>query len=80
MVSVHKMTAAEDELRGFDGHDRFVAWLADEIVRARTFERPLALMMVRSPTGKEVHVSRWAHRFNVEKIVWVYRVMRVLGM
>ena len=24
-------------------------------------------------------VSRWAHRFNVEKIIWAYRVMRVLG-
>ena len=25
-------------------------------------------------------VSRWVHRFNVEKIVWAYRLMRVLGM
>ena len=25
-------------------------------------------------------ISRWAHRFNVEKIVWAYRVMRVLGV
>jgi glycosyltransferase involved in cell wall biosynthesis len=24
--------------------------------------------------------SRWVHRFNVEKIVWAYRVMRVVGM
>jgi glycosyltransferase involved in cell wall biosynthesis len=24
--------------------------------------------------------SRWVHRFNVEKIVWAYRVMRVLGV
>jgi glycosyltransferase involved in cell wall biosynthesis len=25
-------------------------------------------------------LSRFAHRFNVEKIVWAYRVMRLLGM
>ena len=24
--------------------------------------------------------SRWVHRFNVEKIVWAYRVMRALGV
>ncbi len=24
-------------------------------------------------------LSRWVHRFNVEKIVWAYRVMRVIG-
>jgi DNA-binding NtrC family response regulator len=48
MVTVHVMSSNDEELRGFDGHDRFVAALADEIVRARTFQRPLALMMVRS--------------------------------
>jgi glycosyltransferase involved in cell wall biosynthesis len=25
-------------------------------------------------------VSRWVHRFNVEKIVWAYRVMRAAGL
>jgi hypothetical protein len=25
-------------------------------------------------------VSKIVHRFNVEKIVWAYRVMRVLGL
>ena len=25
-------------------------------------------------------LSRWVHRFNVEKIVWAYRVMRALGV
>jgi glycosyltransferase involved in cell wall biosynthesis len=24
--------------------------------------------------------SRWVHRFNVEKIVWAYRVMRLIGL
>jgi two-component system, NtrC family, response regulator AtoC len=48
MVSVHIISSMDAELRGFDGHDRFVAALADEITRARTFERPLALLMVRA--------------------------------
>ena len=48
MVSVHVISSIDEELRGFDGHDRFVAALADEITRARTFQRPLALLMVRS--------------------------------
>jgi two-component system response regulator AtoC len=60
MVSVHVMSSIDDELRGFDGHDRFVAALADELTRARTFQRPLALVMVRG--GKDAHVSRWASR------------------
>ena len=25
-------------------------------------------------------LTRWAHRLNVEKIVWAYRVMRVIGV
>jgi len=60
MVSVHVMSSIDDELRGFDGHDRFVAALADELTRARTFQRPLALVMVKGT--KDGHVSRWASR------------------
>jgi two-component system, NtrC family, response regulator AtoC len=61
-VSVHIMSSVDEELRGFDGHDRFVSALADEITRARQFQRPLALMMVSSGNAKEGHVSRWASR------------------
>ncbi|MEO8705725.1 MAG: sigma 54-interacting transcriptional regulator, partial [Kofleriaceae bacterium] len=64
MVSVHVMSSIDEELRGFDGHDRFVAALADEIMRARTFARPLGLLMVRS-TVKDGHVSRWASRLRM---------------
>jgi len=62
MVSVHVMSSIDDELRGFDGHDRFVAALADELTRARTFQRPLALLMVKSTA----HVSRWASRLRAQ--------------
>jgi DNA-binding NtrC family response regulator len=58
IVSVHAATAVDEDLRDFDGHDRFVAALADELVRARTFQRPLALVLVRGAA----HVSRWADR------------------
>jgi DNA-binding NtrC family response regulator len=61
MVSVHVMASGDEQLRGFDGHDRFVAALGDELVRARTFQRPLTLMLVKSD-DKDRHVARWASR------------------
>ena len=64
MVSIHILSSIDEELRGFDGHDRFVAALSDDLTRARTFARPLALMMVRS-TVKDGHVSRWASRLRL---------------
>ena len=65
MVTVHVISSVDDELRGFDGHDRFIAALGDEIVRARTFQRPLALLMVRGAGAKDGHVSRWASRLRI---------------
>jgi len=62
MVSLHVISSVDEELRGFDGHDRFVAALADEVTRARTFQRPLALVLVRAPNAKDGHVSKWAPR------------------
>ena len=61
-VSIHILSSMDEQLRGFDGHDRFVSLLEDEITRARQFQRPLALMMITGPQGKEGHVSRWASR------------------
>jgi DNA-binding NtrC family response regulator len=65
MVTVHVISSVDAELRGFDGHDRFVAALGDEIVRARTFQRPLALVMVRAAGARDGHVSRWASRLRM---------------
>jgi len=59
VVSVHVVSAVDEELRGFDGLDRFVAALAEEITRARTFRRSLGLLLVRA---RDTHVSRWAGR------------------
>ncbi len=65
LVSVHIVSSVDEDLRGFDGHDRFVAALGDEITRARTFGRPLSLMLVRSPSATNGHVNRWANRLRV---------------
>ncbi len=65
LVSVHIVSSVDEDLRGFDGHDRFVAALGDEITRARTFGRPLALMLVRSTSATNGHVNRWANRLRV---------------
>ncbi|MBA3453267.1 MAG: sigma 54-interacting transcriptional regulator, partial [Deltaproteobacteria bacterium] len=62
IVSVHLVSSTDEELCGFDGHDRFVAAFADEILRARTFQRSLALVLVRGATGTEGHISRWSSR------------------
>ena len=64
MVKIHIISSIDQELRGFDGHDRFVAMLADEIVRARTFQRTLALMLVKAASPKH-HVSMWAGRLRM---------------
>ena len=47
---------------GLEGHERFVHRLEEEILRARTFERPLSLVLVRAATRKGAHLSRWAPR------------------
>jgi len=60
-VALHVLSSVDEELRGFDSHDRLLAALDDELTRARTFQRPLALMMVRT-SSKDGHVSRWAGR------------------
>ncbi|HEX4516782.1 MAG TPA: sigma 54-interacting transcriptional regulator [Polyangiaceae bacterium] len=43
--------------RGVDGHDRFMSALEDEVKRAHTFARPVAVVML---SGE--HVSKWTAR------------------
>lgn len=59
VVSMHIMASTDENLRGFDGHDRFMAALSTELTRARTFQRSAALMMI---AANDAHVSRWANR------------------
>ncbi len=62
IVALHAVAPSDEELRGFDGHDRFVAAFTEELTRARTFQRPLTLMMVRAANSRDGHVSKWATR------------------
>ncbi len=58
-VAIHILSSSDSDLRGFEGHDRLLAALEDELTRARTFKRSFSLAMV---SAKDSHVSRWAHR------------------
>ncbi len=44
--ALHAMTPLEGQLQGLDSHDRFRAMLEEEVIRAQTFGRSLALVMV----------------------------------
>ena len=62
-VSLHLASASAPLLEGIESYERLFAHLSDEIVRARTFRRPLALLMVRAiGHGDDAHVSRWVPR------------------
>ncbi len=64
IVSIHAASALDEELRDFDGHDRFLVALGEELIRARTFQRSLAVVLVRAAAAASDanHVSRWADR------------------
>ncbi|HJL16898.1 MAG TPA: sigma 54-interacting transcriptional regulator [Sandaracinaceae bacterium LLY-WYZ-13_1] len=61
-ISVNLAAANAPLLEGLESYERFHAHLADEIVRARTFHRPLALVMVRAIGPDDAHASRWVPR------------------
>lgn len=57
------VAGSEGVLRGLSSHARLLSRLDDEVLRARAFGRPLAVMMVRAVNRGEptsTHVSRWA--------------------
>ena len=65
-VAFHVLGSAlepdEPGLQGMDSHDGFMARLEQELVRARTFSRPITLLMVGAAKRKNGHVSRWGPR------------------
>ena len=64
-ASLHVAQPRGPTLEGIEGHDRFVERLDDELVRARRFGRPLAVVMMRA-LAREGHVSRWLPRVRRE--------------
>ena len=61
-ASVNVAAAGQSLLRGIDAHDRFLTRIEEEVVRARTFKRPLAVIMLRALTLEEGNLSRWVPR------------------
>jgi hypothetical protein len=57
VVALQVLEGKDEQLRGVDGHDRFLAALEDEVARSRTFARACALLMVRAE-DRDVHVGR----------------------
>jgi two-component system response regulator AtoC len=58
-ASLHVVAGAASAL-GLVANDRFALLLDDELRRAATFGRPVALLLVRADAGTNAHVSRWA--------------------
>jgi len=61
-VSVNLTASSAPLLDGIEPYERFFAHLSDELVRARTFRRPLALLMIKALGRDDAHVSGWAPR------------------
>jgi DNA-binding NtrC family response regulator len=61
-ASVNVTVSADALMRGVIAHERFLSRLEDEILRARTFGRPLALLMIRAMAVGHGHASRWLPR------------------
>ncbi len=59
---VHVLSPAQEALAGLDSHDRLQGRLEEELVRAQTFSRSLAVLMVRAEDPEEGHLSRWSRR------------------
>jgi two-component system, NtrC family, response regulator AtoC len=59
-VSVNLANAAL--LEGIENYERFFAHVEDELLRARTFKRSVALVMIRALGEQDTHVSRWVPR------------------
>jgi DNA-binding NtrC family response regulator len=60
------MASSGAQLRGLESNEAFHRRLEEEVTRARSFRRPLSLVMVRAMSLDEGHVSRWAPRVRAE--------------
>jgi DNA-binding NtrC family response regulator len=63
-VAFHAFTGAEGPgaEQGLESHDTFLGRLEEEVVRARTFGRKVAVLMVRAARRKQAHIGRWGPR------------------
>ncbi len=61
-VSVHRTDGPGPLLSGVEPYEQLVTRIEDEILRARTFMRSCALMMVRAAGADHVHAGTWIPR------------------
>jgi DNA-binding NtrC family response regulator len=60
VIATAHVLAAPDLVRsGIDGYDRITRRLAEEVLRAREFGRPLALLLVRAADNRSGHVGHF---------------------
>lgn len=57
---LHALEPNAEAPSGLDGHDRFLTRLEQQLANARTFRRPLAVLMVSAAGSKQAHVGHWA--------------------
>jgi DNA-binding NtrC family response regulator len=62
VIASINMTGPGSGLRGIEPYEAFHRRLAEEVTRARSFRRPIALVMLRAMSLEEGHVSGWAPR------------------
>lgn len=61
MISVHELGNLQRRLHGLESHERWMAALTDEVNRARTFRRSVAVVLIRS-LSRRGHLNRWVPR------------------
>jgi two-component system, NtrC family, response regulator AtoC len=61
-VAIHVLSPDETGVQGLDSHDRVIEKLEEELQRAQTFGRKVAVLMVRAVERKRGHLSRWSQR------------------
>jgi two-component system, NtrC family, response regulator AtoC len=62
VVCIHPKVPEQSPRREIASHDRLMTLLDQELARAKTFQRPLALAVVHARGKERVHVSKWEWR------------------
>jgi DNA-binding NtrC family response regulator len=60
------MQSGGGQVQGIESNESFRRRLEEEVTRARSFRRPLSLVMIRALSLDEGHVARWAPRIRSE--------------
>jgi DNA-binding NtrC family response regulator len=61
-VGLHQIAPTEEDLGRPDSHDYFLDRLQEEVLRARTLNHSVAMLMVKASGSREGHLLRWYPR------------------